>query len=606
MLEKDIEQLSYGDIVNCVEKLDRTPDKREVFKISFFRNITIDLMVPYIKFLCYQDNIRPRIDLGNYDTIMQDITGSNGKTDYADSNLIIVCMYQRMAARKLYFNFSSLSDAEVEGETTGIIAYIDNVLSEIRRRTHAPILIHNFEIPVYPAFGILDYQHTNRQVNAFRRINQQIIASAGKHESVYVLDMDLLQSRHGSLHITDERFWHMARAPYSREGYFSIAREYMKFIRSLRGRRKKCLVLDCDNTLWGGIIGEDGLEGIQIGQTYPGSAFREFQEAILNLYNRGVLLALCSKNNPEDVEEVLDKHPDMVLRRKHFVSVRVNWGDKASNIKQIAKELDIGLDSLVFVDDNEFETNMVKSMVPEVNVLLLPKEPAEYRRILEERGYFDCVFFSEEDKKRSEMYRAEAKRREAKEQFGASSIEEYLKFLEMEVNIGRAGDFHVPRISQLTQRTNQFNLTTRRYAESDIKRFMEGVDSEVFYVSMKDRFGDNGVVGAAVMTYEGENAFVDVFLLSCRVIGRGIEDALLKVCVDEAIQRDCENIFGTYIPTKKNSLVAGFYDKHGFSMVEKEETKTIYVHSLSKMHMAFPPYFKLLKVGDVEFFREEK
>jgi FkbH-like protein len=603
--KKSIEQLSYGEIIKSVEELEGSFSEKEPFRVSILRNITVDLMVPYLKYLCYTENIPVRVRMGNYDNILQDISGTSGGVDHSKSDLICVYLYPRIAARKIYSDFSGMSKSQLQEEIEGTIGHVAAILRQTRSRTDAPVLLHNFELPIHPTFGILDYQDSHRQVNVVRKINRRILDEAKKHESVYIVDMDLLQSRVGSRHLTDERFWHMARAPYSREGCLAIASEYIKFIRALRGRRKKCLVLDCDNTLWGGIIGEDGMNGISIGQNYPGSAYRDFQEAVLSLYNRGVLLALCSKNNMADVEEVLEKHPDMVLRKKHFVDMRINWGDKASNIRQIADDLNIGLDSLVFADDNEFEINLVNKMLPEVNTILMPSEPALYRLALEENGYFDSIFFSAEDRKRSQMYKAEAERKKARGQFKRSDIEDYLKYLDMELYVGEADGFHIPRISQLTQRTNQFNLTTKRYNESQIKEMIEDPEKDVFYAKLKDRFGESGVIGVAIQSYSGNNAFIDTFLLSCRAIGRGIENVLLKVCLDEAIQRDCENIFGTYIATAKNGQVRDLYPENGFSRVETEEDKMIYVHPLAKAHMTFPAYFKLIKVADVEYSKKE-
>ena len=597
--QNNINSLSYEAIVKAVEIQDKERKDVENFQISFLRNITLDLMVPYIKYLCYEENIHTQIDIGNYDTILQDAANA----DYSKSDLIVICLHPRIAAKPIYANFSSLTKDKINEEIGGILAYVEGVITNIRAKTSTPILLHNFELPIHPTFGILDYQDTHKQVNVVRRINQEMLQVAQKNEGVYIIDMDLLQSRIGSVHLTDERFWHMARAPYSREGYLAIAKEYVKFIRALRGKKKKCLVLDCDNTLWGGIIGEDGMQGIKIGHTYPGSAYRDFQEAILELYNRGVLLALCSRNNRSDVEEVLEKHPDMILRKEHFVAMKINWGEKASSIKEIAQELNIGLDSLVFVDDNEFEINMVTKMLPEVSALLLPKEPSAYRRALEEWGFFDSIVFSEEDKKRSQMYKAETMRKEAKAHFKPGDVDDYLKYLEMKIFISEADALSASRISQLTQRTNQFNLTVKRYPEPKINELITHAKNDVFYITLSDRFGDSGIIGVIIINYEEQNAFIDTFLLSCRAIGRGIEKAMLKVCIDRAREKGCENIFGTYVPSKKNHLVDKFYEDNGFSKVETEENKIIYVLSLSKAHIGFPSYFKSIKVGDIEHLR---
>jgi len=211
------------------------------------------------------------------------------------------------------------------------------------------------------------------------------------------VDLDLMQSYVGYRNFIDTRYWHIGKAPYSREALMLIAKEYMKFARASLGRNRKCLVIDCDNTLWGGIIGEDGIDGIKLGRTYPGSAYLEFQQSILDLYNRGVILAISSKNNKDDILEVLNNHPDMALNEEHFAIIKADWNDKVSNIKEIAEDLNIGLDSMVFVDDSDFETNMVNEYLPEVKVVTLPKDPTVYRDTLNSYGFFDSLVVSEED-----------------------------------------------------------------------------------------------------------------------------------------------------------------------------------------------------------------
>src|SRR5208283_1351889 len=244
--------------------------------------------------------------------------------------------------------------------------YITSVLNEIRKNTNAMILLNNFEIPVFTSLGICDYQDRNGQVNILRKLNDNLLDIIKNYSGSYIVDMDLLKSTIGYLHFNDNRYWHIGKAPLTVEASKLIAKEYMKFIRALKGTGKKCLVLDCDNTLWGGIIGEDGMHKIEIGNTYPGSAYREFQQAILNLYNRGVMLSICSKNNERDVLDVIESHPDMVLRREHFVSINVNWNDKVKNLMEIATELNIGLASLVFIDDSDFEIECIRKMLPEI------------------------------------------------------------------------------------------------------------------------------------------------------------------------------------------------------------------------------------------------
>jgi FkbH-like protein len=346
-----------------------------------------------------------------------------------------------------------------------------------------------------------------------------------------------------------------------------IASENFKLIRAQRGLNKKCLVLDCDNTLWGGIIGEDGLGGIKLGSEYPGSAFKEFQQEILTLYHRGILLALCSKNNEADVWEVFDKHPGMVIKKNHIVASRINWDNKAQNLAAIAIELNISLDSLVFVDDSDFETNLVKQMLPMVEVIHLPKQHAiNYRAMIASCGLFDTLRLTEEDRKRGQMYKAESERNRLK-QDASKNIDEFLRSLEMKVEIKLADHATTTRIAQLTQKTNQFNLTTKRYSEAEIGRFADDADMSVLYVKMSDRFGDLGIIGVAIVNHVEKNSELDTFLLSCRALGRGIETLLLDTCIAITQKKGREILTGQYVKTAKNGQVSDFYTKEGFECI---------------------------------------
>ena len=369
----------------------------------------------------------------------------------------------------------------------------------------------------------------------------------------------------------------------------------MKIIRAAKGKAKKCLILDCDNTLWGGIIGEDGIAKIAIGKTYPGISYRDFQESILNLHNRGVILTICSKNNDNDVLEVLEEHPDMVLRKEHFSVMKINWEDKATNIRAIAQELNIGLDSMVFVDDSDFEVNLVRQRIPEVTTIQLPKDPTAYRDWLDSFGKFDSLSYSKEDGNRNRMYQQEVGRKQIKAQFSEETLDDYYKYLEMEVTISAADKFSIPRVSQLTHRTNQFNLTTRRYSEAEIKELCESGNSDVLQVRLKDRFGDDGIVGAAVLRYSNDECHIDIFLLSCRILGRGVEDALLRACVLMAQGKGCAEILGSYLRTKKNVQVRSFYENHLFSIANEGEDRKDYSFSLNNLFPGWPEYFKTIE-----------
>ncbi len=594
------ENLSYSEIVKFVARIEKESHNYNLFKIAFLRNITIDPLIPYLKYYCYNDNIELKTWMGDYDLILQEVLNPKSKLYEFSPDLIIICIKPENITKKLYEKFALLKKEEIDDEINRITDFIENLLNIIRKKTNANILIHNFEIPIFPSYGILDYQEKNKQLFTFRKINELILDIINKFSATYIIDVDLIQSKIGYLNFFDRRYWYIGKAPYTRLAYKYITLEYMKFIRAITGKNKKCLVLDCDNTLWGGTIGEEGINKIKIGTTYPGSCYQDFQKSILNLYNRGILLALCSKNDEKNVIEILKNHPDMILREKNFVSMKINWNDKPSNIKEIALDLNISLDSIVFVDDSEFEINMVNKLLPQVETILLSKDPSSYSDTINSIGLFDTINISEEDKKRSEMYKTDTKRKEALSNITSQNIEDYLKYLEMEVIINYADDFTIPRISQLTQKTNQFNLTTKRYSESIIKKYSKSSDINVFYLRIKDRFGDMGIVGVVIVKYNSVNAVIDTFLLSCRVIGRNIEKLLLVTCIQAAKQKNCKEIIGIYVPTEKNQSIKGFYENNGFSLKKKEKKEFNFISNLAKTSLTIPKYFKTVRINQKE------
>ena len=600
MARASIDSLKLNEIVKLVDSFKNKADVYPSIRIAFLRNITIDILIPYLKLLCYEEALAPDILMGDYDNVLQEVLDQASPIYAFNPNLIVVVLKLETLSDKLVNGFCALRTDDINEELDRITGLIEAILTGIRSRCDATILIHNFEVPVYPAFGVLDCQDGLRQVNIIRRLNNEIVAMANKHESAYVVDVDLVQSMVGYKNFRDQRYWHIGKAPYTRHALKAIAKEYIKFIRALKGRNKKCLVLDCDNTLWGGIIGEDGINNIKISTTYPGSMFQEFQKAIMNLYNRGIMLGICSKNNQADVLEVLENHPDMILRKDHFISIHINWQDKVTNLQKIASELNIGLDSIVFVDDNEFETNLVEKMLPQVTTILLPKDSSIYNDLLNSCGLFDTLAFSEEDSKRSRMYKAEVKRKDTRLNFSTQSLDGYFNYLEMKIIIKNADDFSITRIAQLTQRTNQFNLTTKRYQEAEIKQLVDSNYADIRYLRLEDRFGDSGIVGVAILKYIEDKCLIDTFLLSCRVIGRGIEDVLLRDCLCTARQKEYLKVVGFYIATKRNSQVANFFKNRGFKSQNISESKKSFMLLLdNKSLLDIPNYFKNIESDGV-------
>ncbi len=335
--------------------------------------------------------------------------------------------------------------------------------------------------------------------------------------------------------------------------------------RELELNRKKCLVLDLDNTLWGGVLGEDGIDGIKLGGDYPGIAFSYWQRSLLELAHNGVILAICSKNNEADVFEAWEKNPAMVLKREHFSAMRINWQDKATNMRELADELNIGMDSMVFLDDNPAERELVKQLLPEVTVPDFPEKPYQLMPFFKDlvESYFRIYEVTSEDRTKAEQYHANALRNAEQARF--ADFESYLYSLDMQLDINPADEHNLPRIAQMTQKTNQFNLTTRRYVEADVQqRLNEGW--RIYCMSVSDRFGDNGITGTIFLEpVDDVTVNIDLLLLSCRILGKGIEEAFVKTVFNLLRLDGYRRITADYIPTSKNGQTADFYDRMGMT-----------------------------------------
>lgn len=589
-----MKKLKYAQIQDELNNADFSDQPQ--LNIAVLRNIMLEPVEPYLRYFAYESGLNCEVRFGEYDNIFQEAVGGQPSLLNGDTDCVLVFMILDLLSWDLSRDFANLNNAQIQNEIERIREHIDIIIGGIRRQTDAMILWHALEIPLNPSLGIWDSQADDGQIASIRILNEFLRARLRETPNAYFVDTNLCMARIGAGNFYDHRYWHIGRAPYTREALCEIAGEDFKFIRSLKGKNKKCLVLDCDNTLWGGIIGEDGMAGIELGKTHPGSAFYEFQQEIVNLYNRGIIIALCSKNNEEDVWEVFREHPDIVLKEEHIATAQINWQDKVTNLRQIALALNIGLDSMVFVDDSEFEVNLVLRELPEVKTIHLPRnETARYRNLLASSGLFDTLTITDEDKKRGTMYKAETNRKKLKTQ--VTDMKSYYCSLEMVVDIRFADEFSVPRIAQQTQKTNQFNLTTKRYSEADIERMMEEDASDVIYIKLADKFGDSGIVGTCILRYDVIKAVFDTFLLSCRVIGRGVEDVFIAQALKLAKNRGCTLAIGEYCATRKNKQVEFFYSQYNFEEVdiENDTPDRRFIFNLNKKIIQQPEYFKEIK-----------
>lgn len=521
--------------------------KYPYFNISILRNITIEGIVPFLDFFTLEMGYKSNVKFGDYDNVLQDALIDNNNLLNQNTDCVMVFTRLETLSPKIVNSFTQLDLEGINQEKDLVKSFILSTLKGIRNKTNALISWHSFEIPINPAYGVIDHSNPNMQISVINELNVFLKTQLRDFKNCYFIDINISRTIVGYTNFYDNRYWHIGKSPFTLEGLKEIANENFKLFRALKGKNKKCLILDCDNTLWGGILGEDGVNGIKLGPNYPGSAFMEFQQEILNLQQRGIIIGLCSKNNESDVWNVIENHPHMLLKKEHISIAMINWDDKATNIKKIANTLNIGLDSIVFVDDNEFEINLVKEILNVVETIHLQKgKSVEYKNLLASSGFFDTLSITSEDKIRGQLYKSEIDRKLFQNKFDGD-LESYYKTLNMKTIIKKANKDEISRIAQLTQKTNQFNLTTKRYTESDIEQMISANNSEVVYSILEDRFGNMGIVGCCIINFFDDFSEIDTFLLSCRVIGRGLEKILLNTCINLTKQKGISKIKGSYI-----------------------------------------------------------
>ena len=561
-------------------------------KIAVLSSSTIKGLKEILFVKCYKLGVIPEILIGSYNQYNQEILDDNSKLYSFKPDLVILFIDTKSLLGEIFFKYYLLSEKEKDDFFRSNIDQIESLTNKITKNLNCKVILHNFEVPVDSPLGIIDNKQRLGFIEFIKNINYDISIHFKENNQIFVFDYDLFCSKWGKENIVDYKMYYLGDIKINFKYLPKLCEEYISYIKPLMSLTKKCIVLDLDNILWGGIIGEDGLEGIKLGPTPEGRPFLEFQKYILSLFNRGIILAINSKNNLEDVLNVLRNHPYMILKEKHFASIRINWDDKISNMRAIAEEINIGLDGLVFFDDDKLNKEMIKTALPEVKVVDLPEDPSLYLKTLMESNDFNSFQFSEEDKKKGQMYADQRKRQELSKT--TTDITEYLKALDMVVTIEKATSFTIPRISQLTQKTNQFNTMTKRYLEEDIKRFADSDDHLVFSIKVEDKFGDNGITGVSIVEKKKENWIIDSFLLSCRVIGRRIEETMLAYIIEEAKKERIKTLIGQFIPTKKNIPAKDFYEKNGFKLIEENENTEKWEFKIEHEYN-YPDFIKVIK-----------
>ncbi|ASC70426.1 uncharacterized protein XM38_013650 [Halomicronema hongdechloris C2206] len=543
----------------------------QTVKIAILASSTVDHLQSAIRVSALRRGLIAQCYVAPYGQYHQELLNSNSGIYKFKPDIVILAVNSHDIGIQLP---CSCTAQEVENAVEKRVNEWIQLWGIIDTKLQATIIQHTMVIPPERLFGQYDSVLAAAPSNILVQVNECLRRKAAEHK-VLLLNLDEIAAFVGKSKWCNPTLWYHSKQDVS-PVYAPLYGDYLaRVIAAIRGISYKCLVLDLDNTLWGGVIGDDGLEGIILGQGDAiGEAYQAFQAYAKALKERGIILAVCSKNEEINALEPFEHHPEMILKKEDIAVFFANWEDKATNLQRIAKHLNIGLDSLVFFDDNPVERAVVRQLTPAVAVPEVPEDPALYVRYLSDAGYFEAISFSGDDTKRAEQYLANSRRNELREK--TQDLESFLESLHMEMTVGPVDKVSLPRATQLINKSNQFNLTTRRYTETQVKQMSEDPDILCLQIRLKDDFGDNGLISVIIakpILLGSEQALhIDTWLMSCRVLGRQVEKEALNILVNQAKERGYSTLHGEYIETAKNQIVRDHYTNLGFKLLyEKQE-----------------------------------
>jgi FkbH-like protein len=556
--------LQVAKALKQLDTLDAEAAGLKSIRLGVVSSFTFDLLVKPLVARGYADDLRLSVYNAPYGQFFQELVNPQSGLHQHRPDAILLAVRLQDVCPDLYLRFNALSAPDIDALVTRWRNDFAEALEAFRRHSAARVLCTNYELPAYPSLGLAERRTQPSQLATLQALNDWLYELGARIADFHVVDLDAAAARCGRAHWTDPKLMYYARAPIAADCYWEYAGEITRVLRAITGKARKVLALDCDETLWGGILGDVGPTGILLGQDYPGNAYVALQRRALELYHRGVVLVVASKNDPAMVKEVFTSHPEMVLRPEHIAWFAVNWQPKPENLKQAAAGLNLGLDSFVFLDDHPVECAMMRELAPEVLTVQLPEDPALFEQTLARLTCFDQLAVSAEDRQRGAMYAQEAARAELKA--SAGDLESFYRGLQMKATLAVNRQAQLGRIAQLTQRTNQFNMTTVRRTESEVLALMQQAGTDVVTLRLVDRFGDNGIVGLAISQRQAEECVLDTFLMSCRVLGRTVEQMFLSWVALRARQAGAMRLVGRFIPTKKNRSFGGFYESWGMKL----------------------------------------
>jgi len=571
ILPLDLEKLTSNDVSLFSRTLQARPEAPDL-RLGYLANFTLDPLPRWVDLHFAREGWRAAHYVGGFGQYVQEVLGENTGLAAFAPDLVLFALSLRLLRPEAWAAFAGMSPAERRDLKEDVAAHVESWALAALERTPATLLVANFPVPAQPAFGVADLNTEYGETEFFLDLNLDLLRRFKGHPRVQIFDLDRLASRFGKDRVLDRRMYYLAKMEWSPAFLGCVAAELVRHARAARAQARKCLVLDLDNTLWGGVVGEEGPAGVKIGAGDPeGEAFLDFHHRLKALQAQGVLLAVCSKNNPEDVAELFDSRPEIPLRITDFAAVEISWEPKHEGLKKIAAALNLGTDSLVFMDDNPAEISLIQQMLPEVKAVLLPPDPAEYVAVIDRLTDFERTAVLEEDARKTAQYRENREREALRSASG--ELGTYLASLRTELAITRARRDDLPRIHQLFTKTNQFNLTTQRYTPSEVERFIASPICELWVVRGRDRFGDLGAIGVVLLRRDGRVVYIDSFLMSCRAMGRGIETAIMNHVKHRLLDEPGHlELRGRYLPTAKNKPAETFYEDQGFRLLERRDS----------------------------------
>ncbi|MBN2879006.1 MAG: HAD family hydrolase [Clostridia bacterium] len=538
--------------------------------IAVLGGSTTDDIVSMLELFLLSNGIRPRFYQSEFGQYWQDAMFGNEELDSFNPDVIFIHTSGRNIIN--YPNVK-MTVQEVNNMLSEQYAYFESMWENLSKKFGCAIIQNNFEMPFYRLMGNKDAYDIHGRTNYLNRLNSMFYEYAANHNNFFINDINYLSASYGLDKWSDTFFWHMYKYALAVPAIPELAFSVSNIIKSIYGKNKKALVLDLDNTLWGGVVGDDGVEGIDIGkETSMGQVYYEFQDYAKQHKDLGVLLCVNSKNDYENAIAGLE-HPEGCLKPNDFVAIKANWENKDRNIIETADELNILPESLVFVDDNPAERAIVEAQIDGIAVPDIDKAE-NYIRIIDRSGFFEVTNFSEDDIKRNEMYAANAERAKLNKSF--ENYEDYLLSLDMNAQIKEFENIYLPRITQLTNKSNQFNLTTKRYQEQEIKDVMESENHIALYGKLSDKFGDNGIISVVIGRQENDILHIELWLMSCRVLKRNMEFAMMDDVIRRAKEQGIKKVIGYYYKTAKNSMVKDFYSQFGFKKVSEENDDSVW------------------------------